>query len=111
MDEYEDGDPRLANIYMEGDMYYTMNDQRRSVPLTRLVIHRLYHKKYRGERNVKPENHAPNGQADFTNERWYRYAEMLLLYAEALIENGRSPEAMDIINNEIRPALAWAPPQ
>ena len=28
---------------------------------------------------------------------------MLLLYAEALIQKGRTAEAMDIINNQIRP--------
>ena len=59
-------------------------------------------KKYGGERNAKTADYSPNGQAQFNNERWYRYAELLLLYAEALIESGRSPEAMDIINDEIR---------
>jgi starch-binding outer membrane protein, SusD/RagB family len=59
-------------------------------------------KKYGGETNAKASDYSPNGQAQFNNERWYRYAELLLLYAEALIESGRSPEAMTIINNQIR---------
>ena len=59
-------------------------------------------KKYGGLTNAKKADYSPNGQAQFNNERWYRYAEMLLLYAEALIKKGRTAEALEIINNQIR---------
>ncbi|MGS0526055.1 RagB/SusD family nutrient uptake outer membrane protein [Zobellia nedashkovskayae] len=33
-------------------------------------------------------NYSPNGVGDFNNERWFRFAELKLLYAEALIRGG-----------------------
>jgi hypothetical protein len=55
-----------------------------------------------GERNAKTADYSPNGQAQFNNERWYRYAEMLLLYSEALIRSGKTAQGLSVINNEIR---------
>lgn len=66
-------------------------------------------KKYGGERNAKPADYSPIGQAPFNNERWYRYAEMLLLYAEALIKKGRTADAMNVINAEIRNRVGLGP--
>nr|WKN39685.1 RagB/SusD family nutrient uptake outer membrane protein [Tunicatimonas sp. TK19036] len=97
---YEPGDIRRPlTIYMEGDTYYTTNPYE-AVPYdpewssTNLTM-----AKYRGERNVVPDNHAGHGQADFDNERWFRFAELKLLYAEALIEQGRDAEALIQIND------------
>jgi len=97
---YEPGDVRkVLSIYEEGDTYYT-TDGFRAIPYdpewssTDLTI-----KKYRGARNVVPDNHAPHFQADFNNERWFRFAELKLLYAEALIESGRDMEARQQINH------------
>lgn len=103
--EYEAGDPRLfTNVYRTGDTYYTIDGSSIAVlPYDSSWSSTHYSiKKYGGERNAKASDYSPNGQAQFNNERWYRYAEMLLLYAEALIEKGRPADAMLIINNEIR---------
>jgi hypothetical protein len=103
--EFETGDPRLfTSVYRAGDTYYTIDGSKIAVlpynPAWSSTGYTI--KKYSGERNAKTSNYSPNAQAQFNNERWYRYAEMLLLYAEALIEKGRTGEALNIINNEIR---------
>lgn len=103
VDEFEPGDPRLAvSIYKAGDTYYT-NGVTDGVPYdagwssTGYMI-----RKYGGVRNAASANYAPNGQAGFNNERYFRYADLLLLYAEALIQSGRIPDGMAVINNEVR---------
>lgn len=105
VDEFEAGDPRLAaSIYRAGDTYRTIDGSTiAELPFdpewtsTGFSI-----KKYGGERNTKTADYSPNGQAQFNNERWYRYAELLLLYAEALIQSGRQGEGVAIINDQIR---------
>jgi hypothetical protein len=73
---FEDGDVRKGvTLYEPGDMYYTfpgdptMYDANWST--TGLTL-----KKYRGPRNTVSANHSPNNQADFNNERWYRFADL-----------------------------------
>jgi hypothetical protein len=105
VDEFEPNDPRLAaSIYRPGDTYYTVDGTSiAELPFDPTWTSTGYAiKKYSGERNAKGSDYSPNGQAVFNNERWFRYAELLLLYAESLINSGRSAEAMDIINNQIR---------
>jgi starch-binding outer membrane protein, SusD/RagB family len=106
VDEFEPGDKRFeASIYQQGDQYYTIDGSNiAELPYDPEWSSSGYSiKKYSGQRNAKTANYSPNGQAQYNNERWYRYAEMLLLHAEALIHQGRTAEAMDIINNQIRP--------
>lgn len=110
--EFEPGDPRLfSSVYKAGDTYYTIAGSAiASVPYNPAWSSTGYTiKKYGGERNAKTADYSPNGQAQYNNERWYRYAEMLLLYAEALIEKGRTADAMKIINNEIRKRVGLGP--
>lgn len=105
VDEFEPGDPRLvSSIYRTGETFYTIDGSSiAQLPFDPAWTSSGYAiKKYGGERNAKASDYSPNGQAQFNNERWFRYAELLLLYAEALIESGRGGEAMTIINNEIR---------
>ena len=105
VDEFEAGDPRLfSSIYKTGDTYYTIDGSSiTTLPYDSSWSSTNYSiKKYGGERNAKTADYSPNGQAQFNNERWYRYAEMLLLYAEALIRKGRTGEALAIINGQIR---------
>lgn len=105
VDEFEPGDPRLeVSVYKTGDTYYTIDGSAIAVvPYDSAWSSTGYNiKKYSGERNAKTANYSPNAQAQYNNERWYRYAEMLLLYAEALIEKGRTADGLDIINNQIR---------
>ncbi|WP_298791077.1 RagB/SusD family nutrient uptake outer membrane protein [uncultured Allomuricauda sp.] len=87
VDSFEPGDTRLPTIlYQDGDMYFTTFT---SLPYdTGWSSTNFTLKKYRGEINTVPGNHAPNQQADFNNERWMRLAEVKLLYAEALIRGG-----------------------
>ena len=108
--EFEPGDPRFAaSIYSAGDTYYnkaeTVTDFDPAWSSTGMGI-----KKYFGERNADGGAYSPNGQAGFNNERWMRYAEVLLLYAEALIEqgNGTSPEGMGYVN-QVRARVGLAP--
>lgn len=87
VDAYEAGDSRIdTNFYKDGDMYFTTFT---SLPYdTEWSSTNYTLKKYRGEVNTVPANHSPNQQADFNNERWFRFAELKLLYAEALIFGG-----------------------
>ncbi|MEO0330916.1 MAG: RagB/SusD family nutrient uptake outer membrane protein [Bacteroidota bacterium] len=97
---YEPGDLRReVTIYAEGDMYYTTTPYEAIPYDPEWSSSDLTMAKYRGARNVVPANHAPHGQADFNNERWLRLAELKLLYAEALIEEGRDAEALTQIND------------
>ncbi|MCW3105643.1 MAG: hypothetical protein JWQ09_149 [Segetibacter sp.] len=112
VDEFEPGDPRLsASVYKTGDTYYTIDGGKIAVlPYDSSWSSTHYSiKKYLGERNAKTGDFSPNDQAQFNNERWYRYAEMLLLYAEALIKKGRTGEGLDIINNQIRKRVGLGP--
>jgi hypothetical protein len=56
-------------------------------------------KKYGGQRNVSGADFSTNNQSTFNNERIFRYSELKLLYAEALIEKGRTAEAATQIND------------
>ncbi|MEM9674288.1 MAG: RagB/SusD family nutrient uptake outer membrane protein [Bacteroidota bacterium] len=100
LDAYEPGDLRReVTLYQEGDMYYTTNPYEEIPYDPTWSSSNLTMAKYRGARNVVPENHAPHGQADFNNERWLRLAELKLLYAEALVEQGRQGEALVQVND------------
>ena len=109
LNAYEPGDVRLpVTLYQEGDMYYTTNPYEGIEYDPEWSSTGLTPAKYRGARNVVAANHAPHGQADFNNERWFRFAELKLLYAEALIEQGREADALTQIN-DIRARAGLAP--
>lgn len=105
LEAYEPGDERMnLSIYQEGDTYYTYDSGGQIVvpydpawSSTNLTL-----KKYRGEANSVSGNFAPNGQVEFNNERWFRFAELKLLYAEALIRGGGSLEIAEQQINDIR---------
>jgi hypothetical protein len=101
IDEFEAGDARLSSfIYQEGDTYYVWNSEVVSLPFdpnwssTGYVV-----KKYAGERNVAGGDFSGNNQGNFNNERIYRFSELKLLYAEALIQEGRAADAATQIND------------
>ncbi len=98
VDAFESGDKRVdISLYKSGDQYFTTFV---NLPYdTNWSSTNFTLKKYRGQRNMSPANHSPNQQADFNNERWFRFAELKLLYAEALIEVGRNGEAITQIND------------
>jgi starch-binding outer membrane protein, SusD/RagB family len=86
-------------VYKAGDTYYT-TDGFKAMPYNPEWSTTGYTvKKYGGQRNVVAENRSPNQQAEFNNERLYRFAELKLLYAEALIAQGRTADAAQQIND------------
>ncbi|MGB5555288.1 MAG: RagB/SusD family nutrient uptake outer membrane protein, partial [Flavobacteriaceae bacterium] len=87
VDAFEPGVLSLQTIlYQAGDTYFSFDGTRYELPYDNTWSTTSYTlKKYRGSINAVGGNHSPNGQADFNNERWFRFAELKLLYAEALI--------------------------
>jgi len=92
VDAFEPGDPRLTStVYQAGETYYKVSPGGvlNEIPYDETwSSNGLSMKKYRGQRNMVPANYSPNGVGDFNNERWMRFAEVKLLYAEALIRGG-----------------------
>jgi len=87
VDAFEPNDLRAPiTYYQEGDMYFTTFTSLPYDPDWSSTGYTL--KKYRGEINSVPGNYSSNQQAEFNNERWFRFAELKLLYAEALLEGG-----------------------
>jgi hypothetical protein len=110
VNSFEPGDARKNSfIYQAGDTYYVWNSAVVEMPFdpnwsaTGYII-----KKYGGKRNAVGGDFSGNNQGNFNNERLYRYAEMKLLYAEALLAKGRSAEAATQVN-DIRDRAGLAP--
>jgi hypothetical protein len=101
VDAFEPGDARLESfIYQDGDEYYVWNGGLVELPYDPEWSSTGYTvKKYGGERNVVAGAFSGNNQGNFNNERIYRYAEMKLLYAEALLDQGRAADATTQIND------------
>jgi starch-binding outer membrane protein, SusD/RagB family len=98
---FEPNDARLSSfVYKEGDTYYVWNsgvvekDFDPGWSSTGYVV-----KKYGGKRNVAAGDFSGNNQGNFNNERMFRFAELKLLYAEALLAKGRASEATTQIND------------
>lgn len=107
---FETGDARLnAYVYKAGDTYYVWNSGVVEVPFnpawssTGYVV-----KKYAGKRNSIGGDFSGNNQGNFNNERTFRFSELKLLYAEALLAKGRAAEATTQIN-DIRNRAGLAP--
>jgi starch-binding outer membrane protein, SusD/RagB family len=99
---FESGDRRLNGfIYKTGDKYYVWNggvvemDYDPKWSSTGYTV-----KKYTGKRNVVTGAFSGNGQGNFNNERIFRFAEMKLLYAEALLTS--NPALATIQVNDVR---------
>lgn len=101
VDQFEPNDARLnAFIYQDGDTYYIWNSGVESLPYDPLWSETGYVvKKYAGQRNSVGGDFSGNNQGNFNNERTFRFAELKLLYAEALLAQGRAPEATTQIND------------
>ncbi|GJM63026.1 RagB/SusD family nutrient uptake outer membrane protein [Persicobacter diffluens] len=100
--KFEAGDLRKeVSVYFDGDVYYNLDGAEVLYEpfRTDYTISQTGHhiKKYNGRRSVTPDGPF-DGRTVINNERFYRYAEMILLYAEALIEQGREAEALVQIN-------------
>lgn len=89
VDEYEDNDPRLnANFYFNGDSFNN-GSETVQLPLDRTVAWKKYQLYYK----------QPNeNQASGINCRVIRYADVLLMWAEAENELGNASSAIDLLN-------------
>ncbi len=87
--EYEENDPRFqANFYVNGDLFNN-DSEVVALPLDREVAWRKYQLYYK----------QPNeNQASGINCRIIRYADVLLMWAEAENELGNSSAAIDLLN-------------
>jgi starch-binding outer membrane protein, SusD/RagB family len=99
VDEFEDGDPRLsASIFQVGDL---MGDRGPFTLEATGMPHLYYCKKYfntAAEEAAALGDPNPNG---LTNDRVIRYADVLLLRAEAAYHTGATGIALEMIN-EVR---------
>lgn len=89
--EYEDGDPRFAaNFYVNGDLYNN-GTATVAIPLERPVAWKKYQQYYK---------QANENQASGINPRVIRYADILLMKAEAelLRPGGSMSAAIDLLN-------------
>lgn len=96
---FEDGDTRKAtSIYVDGDTYYADGVEAPYDPAW--APNGATIRKYRGL-NVAKMNPV-NFAIDYNNERIYRYADLILMYAEALAFNGGDPGTIAGLINEVR---------
>lgn len=87
--EYETNDPRFqANFYVNGDMFNN-NTQVVEIPLERTVAWKKYQQYYK---------QSNENQASGINCRYLRYADVLLMWAEAETKLGNLDEAIDLLN-------------
>lgn len=98
---FEPGDARKNSfIYQTGDMYYVWNGGVVELPYDPKWSSTGYTvKKYGGKRNVISGAFSGNNQGNFNNERMYRFAEMKLLFAEALLATGNAAGATTQVND------------
>ncbi|MEM9819464.1 MAG: RagB/SusD family nutrient uptake outer membrane protein [Bacteroidota bacterium] len=96
---FEDGDPRKAtNIYTDGDTYYALGVETAYDPIWSPSGATM--RKYRGI-NV-PKMNPVNFAIDYNNERIMRFADVILMYAESLIESGGDLGLATNLVNEVR---------
>ena len=90
-------DPRYStNIYSEGDIYYDgYGDSFEIEDMSEFSDTGHLLKKYRGE-NIALMN-ATNEVVDYNNERIFRFADLILMYAETLVSSN-SALATQLIN-------------
>ncbi len=99
IEAFEADDPRrFTNIYAEGETYYAVGVAAPYDPAWSPTGATM--RKYRGE-NVSKMNPV-NFAIDYNNERYFRYADAILMYAEALIESGGDLGLATDLINEVR---------
>ncbi|MEM9918745.1 MAG: RagB/SusD family nutrient uptake outer membrane protein [Bacteroidota bacterium] len=96
---FESGDPRrFTNIYQEGETYYAVGVAQPYEGVWSPTGGTM--RKYRGE-NVAKMNPV-NFAIDYNNERYFRFADLILMYAEAIIETGGDLGTATTLINEVR---------
>lgn len=97
VDEFEEGDPRLkSSVFMEGD---TLGDRGVFTKAATGFDHDYYSKKYFVSRSEHEEINIgdPNMNGE-PNDRLIRYADLLLMHAEAAYYNGQELAALTSLN-------------
>lgn len=97
VDEFEEGDPRLkSSVFMEGD---TLGDRGVFTKAATGFDHDYYSKKYFVSRSEHEEINIgdPNMNGE-PNDRLIRYADLLLMHAEAAYHNGQELVALNSLN-------------
>ncbi|MDG1296119.1 MAG: RagB/SusD family nutrient uptake outer membrane protein [Saprospiraceae bacterium] len=97
VDEFEAGDPRLkSSVFMEGD---TLGDRGVFTKAATGFDHDYYSKKYFVSRSEHEEINIgdPNMNGE-PNDRLIRYADLLLMHAEAAYYNGQELVALTSLN-------------
>lgn len=97
VDEFEEGDPRLkSSVFMEGD---TLGDRGVFTKAATGFDHDYYSKKYFVSRSEHEEINIgdPNMNGE-PNDRLIRYADLLLMHAEAAYYNGQELVALTSLN-------------
>ncbi|WP_420401845.1 RagB/SusD family nutrient uptake outer membrane protein [Flagellimonas sp.] len=105
IDAFEPGDVRLAaTVTLTGEDYFAVNGGAQvQAPFDAGWSETgATPRKYYGPENANPSNYSPNLGSTFNNERWYRFAELKLLYAEALIRGGGDLVEAEQQINDIR---------
>lgn len=98
VDEFEEGDPRLkSSVFMEGD---TLGDRGVFTKAATGFDHDYYSKKYFVSRSEHEEINIgdPNMNGE-PNDRLIRYADLLLMHAEAAYYNGQELVALTSLNS------------
>jgi len=99
IDEFEADDPRKAStIYTDGDTYYAAGVEATYDPAWSPSGATM--RKYRGV-NVAKMNPV-NFAIDYNNERIFRFADLILMYAEANAFNGGAAQMTADLINEVR---------
>jgi starch-binding outer membrane protein, SusD/RagB family len=111
-DEFEPGDVRRAcTIIKDGDILWEdgvpMTDERINVKVTTTCPTGYWFKKYAYSVDEKPSGNTNSGK----NMRKCRYAEILLLHAEAAYHTGREAEALQYLNEVHERARNSTPPK
>ncbi len=95
--EFEPGDPRIIyTLVFDGDIFDRRNANGDLVAEDNSASFTPYHN-YKVHLREDERNRV-NSQDEPFNIRHLRYADLLLLYAEALNENGKSAEALTYLN-------------
>ena len=99
INEFEADDPRKAStIYTDGDTYYAAGVETAYDPAWSQTGATM--RKYRGV-NVAKMNPV-NFAIDYNNERIYRFADLIMMYAEAIAFNGGATSEVVGLINEVR---------
>ena len=97
---YEPGDPRIIyTLVFDGDIFDHENGNGDIIPVRSNSTYSGSAPYHNYKVNFRKDEMSIYNQDEAFNIRHMRYADLLLLYAEVLNENGKSTEALPYLNN------------